>query len=65
MCLAAVFEGSLVLHSANSYLLPVVESVWVVWIILGLTLHRSCSVPLREVKVGMNAVNVQNQLARV
>lgn len=59
------FQGSLVLHSANSYLLPVVESVRVVWIILGLTLHHSCSVPLREVKVGMNAVDVQNQLGRV
>lgn len=59
------FEASLVLCSVNSYLLPVVESVRVVGIILGLTLHHSCSVPLREVKVGVNAVDIQNQLARV
>lgn len=53
------------LHVINPHLLPVVESVWVVGVVLRLILHRSCSVALGEVKVGVDSVDIQNQLARV
>lgn len=47
------------------HLLPVVKSVWVIRVVLRLTLHRSCSVTLREVKVWVDSVDIQNQLAGV
>lgn len=53
------------LQAVYSHLLPVVESLWVLRVVLGLTLHRSCSVTLREVKAGMDTVDIQNQLASV
>lgn len=49
----------------NAHLLPVVKSIWVVRVVLGLILHRSCSVPLREVKVAMDTVDIHDHLARV
>lgn len=48
------------LQAVNSHLLPVVESVCVVGVILRLALHRSCSVTLREMKVGVHTVDIQN-----
>lgn len=65
MCWAAVLKLHLFHVSVNSYLLPVVKSVWVGGVILGLTLHGNCPVPLGEVKVGVNTVDLQKQLARV
>lgn len=49
-----------ILQAVNSHLLPVVKSVWVVRVVLGLTLHCSCSVTLREVKAGVDTVDIQN-----
>lgn len=65
VCWAALLKAIFFLHFVNSYLLPVVESVRVIRVILGIALHCSCSVPLGEMKVGVNAVDIQNQLARV
>ena len=53
------------LQAVNSHLLPVVESLWVLRVVPGLTLHRGCSVALREVKAGMDTVDIQNQLASI
>ncbi|KAG7216352.1 hypothetical protein INR49_021757, partial [Caranx melampygus] len=41
-----------VLELVNSHLLPVVKSVRVFGVVLGLALHRGCSVALREMKAG-------------
>lgn len=63
--LIPLFSHKLTWWAVNSHLLPVVESVWVVRVVLRLILHRSCSVTLGEVKVGVDTVDIQNQLARV
>lgn len=53
------------LRSVNSYLLPVVESLWVVRVVLRIIFHCHCSVALREVQVGVDTVDLQKQLTGV
>lgn len=49
----------------DSHLLPVVKSIWMVRVVLWFTFHRSSLVSLRQVKTGVNRVDIQSQLAGV
>lgn len=56
---------SFILFNVKPHLLPVVKSVRVVRVVLGFILHRGSSVTLRQVKVGVNSVDIQNQLTSI